>query len=139
MSYLVATDGSAVSDEAVKRATRQAQAFDESLTIVHVLTPETELVDGEIVMPGDDTAIDSGRQVLQQALGLAEEIDSSVDVTTDLLSGRPADAITERAGSIDADAIFIGHRGLTSAREQVVGSVAKSVLDKADRPVMIVR
>lgn len=139
MSYLVATDGSAISDEAVKRATQQAQAFDQPLAIVHVLTPETELVDGEIVMPGDDTAIESGRQVLQQAVGMAADIDSSVDVTTELLTGRPADAITEHAGSTDADAIFIGHRGLSSAREQVVGSVAKSVLDKADRPVMIVR
>lgn len=71
MRYMVATDGSAESDEAVRHAARDALAFDAVLEIVHVLTPEAELIDGELVLPGEEAAIDNGWQILRQARALA--------------------------------------------------------------------
>lgn len=139
MSYVVATDGSTEGDRAVTTAAEHAAALDEPLEIVHVLTPDTELVDGEIVLPGDDAAIESGERVLEQASMLVEDADIDVALSTALLTGRPATAITDHATDSDADAIFLGNRGLSDAREQVVGSVAKTVVDKADRPVMVVK
>jgi nucleotide-binding universal stress UspA family protein len=41
MRYLVATDGSTVSDAAVEHAAREASVWDADLEIVHVLTPST--------------------------------------------------------------------------------------------------
>ncbi len=38
----------------------------------------------------------------------------------------------------DADAVFVGHRGLSEERERVVGSVAKAVVDKAAVPVAVI-
>jgi nucleotide-binding universal stress UspA family protein len=35
--------------------------------------------------------------------------------------------------------VYVGHRGLSEKHEQVVGSVAKSVVDKAGVPVTIVK
>ena len=141
MSYLVATDGSTEGDEAVRYAARQAVAFYETLEIVHVLTPESELVDGTIVLPGEQAAVASGEDVLDTARTVAEEAvgDDPIDVETQLLTGRPATAITEYADEAPVDAIYVGHRGLTEEREQVVGSVAKSVVDKADVPVTVIR
>ena len=141
MSYLVATDGSTESDEAVRYAARQAVAFYETLEIAHVLTPDSELVDGTIVLPGEDAAVEAGEGVLESARSIAEEAvgDESIDVETQLLTGRPADAITEYATESAVDAIYVGHRGLSEEREQVVGSVAKSVVDKADVPVTVIR
>ena len=141
MSYLVATDGSTESDEAVRYAARQAVAFYETLEIAHVLTPDSEVVDGTIILPGEDAAVEAGESVLESARSVAEEAvgDESIDVETQLLTGRPADAITEYAGGSPVDAIYVGHRGLSEERERVVGSVAKSVVDKADVPVTVIR
>ncbi|KOX95613.1 MULTISPECIES: universal stress protein [Halorubrum] len=140
MSYLVATDGSTESDEAVRYAARQAVAFYETLEIAHVLTPDSELVDGTIVLPGEEAAVEAGQGVLESARSIAEEAaDEPITVETQLLTGRPADAITEYAAEEPVDAIYVGHRGLSEEREQVVGSVAKSIVDKADVPVTVIR
>jgi len=147
MRYLVATDGSTVGDDAVRYAARNALAFDATLVIVHVLTPESELVDGTLVMPGEEAALDEGERVLTGAEAVAEGAsdeddtieDDTIEIETELLTGRPASAIAEFAVETDADAIFVGHRGLSAEREQVVGSVAKGVVDKATIPVTITR
>jgi nucleotide-binding universal stress UspA family protein len=143
MRYLVATDGSAESDEAVRWAARHATGFGAGLDVVHVLTPETKLIDGQVVMPGEDAAIDEGDRILDRARDIAvetaEETDGTITVETALLTGRPAMAIADHAAEATIAAIYIGHRGLSSEREQVVGSVAKSVVDKATVPVMVIR
>ena len=141
MSHLVATDGSAEGDDAVRYAARQAAAFDEPLEIAHVLTPDAEVVDGTIILPGEDEAVEAGEGVLERATALAREAAGGDDlaVVTELLTGRPADAITGYATDAGADAVYVGHRGLSEERERVVGSVAKSVVDKATVPVTVIR
>lgn len=143
MRYLVATDGSAESDEAVRWAARQAGRAGAALDVVHVLTPATRIIDGEVVLPGEDAAVEEGQRLVDSAAGLAvetaEDEGHEVEVETELLAGRPATAIADHAREVQADAIYVGHRGLSSEREQVVGSVAKSVVDKASVPVMVIR
>lgn len=143
MRYLVATDGSEESDEAVRYAAKQALALDASLEIAHVLEPKTELIDGEIVLPGGERATELGEQTLEQArrlaAGVADERDGDLSIDTELLAGRPADAIADRAEETEIDAVFVGHRGLSEERERVVGSVAKNVVDKATVPVTVIR
>jgi nucleotide-binding universal stress UspA family protein len=141
MSYLVATDGSTESDKAVRYAAKHAAAFDETLRIAHVLTPDSELVDGTIILPGEEAAVEAGENVLANAASVAEAAveESAVDVETELLTGRPADAVAQYAAEANVTAIYVGHRGLSEAHEQVVGSVAKSVVDKATVPVTVIR
>jgi len=143
MRYLVATDGSEEADAAVRYASRQALAFDATLELVHVLTPETRLVDGEIVLAGGARALELGEETLERARRLATDVaderDEDLALETRLLTGIPADAIVERSRRADADAIYVGHRGLSEEKEQAVGSVAKSVLDKATVPVTVIR
>jgi nucleotide-binding universal stress UspA family protein len=143
MRHLVATDGSALGDEAVRYAARHTVAFDGTLVIAHVLTPDSELIDGTIVLPGEEAAVAEGERVLERARSVATDAtdgdDADLAVETELLTGRPAEAITDFAAETDADAIYVGHRGLSEEREQVVGSVAKSVVDKATVPVTVIR
>jgi len=138
MRYLVATDGSEVSDEAVAYAAKHAAAMGATLELVHVIEPEAEFVDGDLIQPGDEELLTAGRQTLELAREHATAA-ADVDVETELLTGRPADAIAEYTAESDIDAIYVGHRGLSEKREQVVGSVAKSVLDRATVPVTVVR
>ena len=143
MQYLVAVDGSVESDQAVTYAATHAVELGAALAIVHVLEPETELIDGEVVLPGGDRATDIGEQVLnrarQRAVEAADDRDGDLDADTKLLTGRPPDAIADYADRAGVDAIYLGHRGLSEERERVVGSVAKSVVDKATVPVTIIR
>jgi nucleotide-binding universal stress UspA family protein len=143
MRYLVAIDGSVQSQQAVRYAVKHAIAFDATLEIVHVVTPETEFVDGEIVLQGQAGARTEGEQTLEKArehaVEAAEEATEDLAIETQLLTGRPANAITDRAVAADADAIYLGHRGLSNQQEEVVGSVAKSVVSKATVPVTVIR
>jgi nucleotide-binding universal stress UspA family protein len=143
MQYLVAVDGSTEADQAVEYAATHAVGLGADLDIVHVLEPETELIDGEIVLPGGDRATDIGEQVLnrarQRATDAVADRDGDLETDTKLLTGRPSDAIADYADRAGVDAIYLGHRGLSEEREQVVGSVAKSVVDKATVPVTIIR
>lgn len=143
MRYLAATDGSEESDEAVRYAARHALAFDATLELVHVLTPEAEIVDGEVVLPGEAAALDVGERILEEAREVAHdsvsEPDRSLQAETNLLAGRPAEAIAERAREAGVDAIYVGHRGETDERRRPLGSVAKSVVDRAEVPVTIIR
>ncbi|MFB6139538.1 MAG: universal stress protein [Halosimplex sp.] len=142
MRYLVATDGSTVSDTAVERAAREASVWDADLEVVHVLTPETKLVDGDIVMPGEASAVDHAEEILEAAADVAANVasDRETDLTveTQLLTGRPAEAITTYAENAGVDAVFVGHRGHSEHRRRV-GSVAKTVIDKASVPVTVTR
>lgn len=147
MRYLVATDGSTESDDAVRYAARHALAMGATLEIVHVLVAETELVDGQMILSGEDESVERGERILERARELATEAaDEWADgrggdlaVETDLLTGRPADAIADHAEAVGADAVYVGHRGLSAAREQVVGSVAKRLVDRASVPVTVIR
>jgi nucleotide-binding universal stress UspA family protein len=141
MRYIVATDGSEESNDAVTYAATHAATFEKTLEIVHVITLDTEIVDGEIIMQGQETAAEKGHRTLERAAEVARDAMSpeDLDIETQLLTGRPATAVADRANAADAGAIFVGHRGLSEEREAVVGSVAKEIVSKATVPVTVVR
>lgn len=143
MRYLVATDGSPVSQRAIEHAAIESTAWEAPLEIVHVLTPEPKLVNGNLVIPGSEAAIDRGEQTLAEAERLAatagDKRGVTIETVTELLAGWPAETITEYAAQHGIDAIYVGHRGLSDDTSDHVGSVAKSVLDKATVPVTIIK
>lgn len=83
--------------------------------------------------------MEEGNRILEQAVDIAEDsVDYDLDVETLLLTGHPTDSIVDRAHEANADAIFVGHRGMSAEQEEVVGSVAKSIVGKATVTVMVV-
>lgn len=141
MTYIVATDGSEEGNDAVSYAAEHAATFGEPLEIVHVLNPALELVDEQLVIQDQDSATDEGHEILRNAADVATEAVPShdLDVRTQLLTGEPAGTVTDRARAVDAEAIYVGHRGLSRKQEEMVGSVAKEIVSKATVPVTVVR
>jgi nucleotide-binding universal stress UspA family protein len=81
------------------------------------------------------------RGIAARALGAAitrcEEVAPGLPVTTDLLSGEPALAVTENA--TDASMLVVGSRGAGGFAAMVLGSVSRYVASRAACPVVVVR
>ena len=60
-------------------------------------------------------------------------------MTTEVLSGRPASAIVEAAGTIHADLIVMGTHGHGPMMHALMGNVAERVVRTAACPVLTVR
>jgi nucleotide-binding universal stress UspA family protein len=136
MRYLVAIDGSEESREALTLAAAHADAMDARLNVVRSVIPEIQSVDGEQMIESADEATDRGQRVLDAA---DEVLGNAVEFDTELVYGHPVDEIPAYAGANDIDHIFVGHRGLSEKQEELVGSVAKQVVDRATVPVTVVR
>ncbi len=63
----------------------------------------------------------------------------SLTVTTDVLSGPPAEAILDDAESFGADWIFVGSHGHGRLERFMLGSVSQAVAGRARCSVSIVR
>lgn len=148
MHYLVAVDGSEESLEALERAIAVAEPTGGSITVVHAVNPDVYEVGGmePITGPGDaddrlllesvESAEERGSEVLEEAMATAA--DHGIDVDADLLYGPPAERIVEYADDHGVDGIYIGHRGMSDRLEGLLGSVAKTVVERATVPVTVV-
>lgn len=150
MTYLVATDGSGPSDRAVERAVELAEATGADVTAISLVVPEVRadpsvesvesLADAERTLIIEDVADAETRseRALDDATRIA--VGTGVAVTTDLLYGSdPATAIVEYVDEVDAESIYVGHRGIGTRREQYLGSTAHDVIRMATVPVTVVR
>ena len=77
----------------------------------------------------------------KQYLAEAEEIPeaSGWDVSTELLYGDPVNKLLEFGGSSDVDTIVVGHQGQTARPGGSIGSVAKTLIERASVPVTVAR
>ena len=149
MNFIVAVDGSEAADRALDYALTMLEPLDATVTIVHSVEPHVVVEGGQEPIAGVPTAGDRivaesledaeerGEQVLEEARQRAT--DAGVESTTELLYGNPVDALTSYAGDIDADGIFVGHRGISKQYEGLAGSVAKELVERAACPVTVVR
>ncbi|WIV66625.1 universal stress protein [Natrialbaceae archaeon AArc-T1-2] len=147
MDYLVAVDGSEEAKNALAYATDVADAMDGSITVVHAVDPAvyeegasepiSGLADaeGRLVIESVDDAEERALAILEDAERVTQELGATVE--TELLYGQPVSAITDYAEGFDA--IFVGHRGRSERTDLLVGSVAKSIVERATVPVTVVR
>jgi nucleotide-binding universal stress UspA family protein len=140
---LVPLDGSAPSLDAAKQAIEIAAALGSKVTFLHVLPTL-----GAYINLPRLYASESYNQLIKEfnAQGetiLAEvmkKIDlQGVTVDTKLESGDPAMKIIEVSREEQYDLIVIGNRGLSGAKEVLLGSVSSRVADHAPCPVLITR
>ncbi|MFC5368878.1 universal stress protein [Salinirubrum litoreum] len=148
MHLVVAVDGSPEAEEALAHATDIADATDARITAVHAVDPSVPSGDADpfggaterdrqLIVESVETAEERGLEILDAIEDVAGNL--GYEIETELVYGDPADAITDYAETVDADAIYVGHRGLSERRETMVGSVAKQFVERADRPVTVVR
>ena len=149
MEYLVAVDGSEPSTHALDHAIEFASRADAALCVVYAVEPRV-LVEGtgeeaptnaavgqRIYTENLEVAEERGEDVLADARATVE--DAGLSVETALLYGDPVDSIAEYAESEGVDGIVVGHRGLSTQVERMVGSVAKGLVANAAVPVTVVK
>jgi nucleotide-binding universal stress UspA family protein len=133
----VGLDGSPESLAAAEWAAREALLWPAALRAVYAGDQQPSAYRpfaGEAVpSPGEDRA---GRMLREVRAALTHR-HPGLDLTTARLDGRPAAALLEAAR--DADLLVLGSRGLGRAAGHLLGSVASAVLDRAERPVVLVR
>ena len=142
---LLATDGSAGSADAARRAAGMARAFGAELHVVHVMP--TTRAQQRAHHPSGAYAEDLGtheedlpwaQELLDGQVRKLEEGGTAV-AKAYLSEGEPDAEVVALAEDIGADMIVVGSRGLGSLRRRPIGSVSSSVATHAHCPVLVVR
>lgn len=149
MKVLLATDGSAYSEKAVKEFCRFFRPAESSairiVSAVETAKPaaaEPFGVSAEYYLKMDDLAkkqaaefIDRAEQILRD--NLAAETDVEIDRA--VLMSAPKTAITEEAESWGADLIVVGSHGYGFWERMLLGSVSDAVIHHAPCSVLVIR
>ena len=141
-SVVVATDGSKWSASAASEAIGIAKRNSAKLTALAV-------VPAELAMPTDiDFATIAREKLADQEMQAAEKNaravkeaaqKEGVDAQAFVMSGKPADAITEIAKDQKADLVIVGSHGRTGLDRLLMGSVAERVIVLASCAVLVVK
>jgi nucleotide-binding universal stress UspA family protein len=136
---LVGVDRSDASRAALELAADVAVALGGSLSVLEVVDylppfPLRESTagthEGEAQAPGPAMALLEAEVRGVRARG--------VGVQVFVRSGDPAPALLELADDVDADLVVVGTRGRGGPAELLLGSVARTVADRARRPTLVV-
>ena len=136
MTIIAAVDRSDRADQVIREAIPLAEAFDEPIHVVHVLTR------GEFVSLGRTKAEEGESIDMDQVRSVAREIaaeaieDAEISAKAVGLVGDPADRIVDYARNEEARYIVIAGRKKSPAGKAIFGSVVQSVLLNADCPVL---
>jgi nucleotide-binding universal stress UspA family protein len=142
-SILVPTDFSAPSDAALDYARRLAATFGASLHVLHVIeAPFTAgplgtggaLAEAPVLYP---ELFELARAALARRVSAADR--ARLTATTEIVAGKSASCIVERAIERDVDLIVMGTHGRRGMAHLLMGSVAEKVVRAAPCPVMTVR
>jgi len=144
MKFLVAVDGSDASDEAIDYVVELARGLDAAVTVVHAVEPGVSVAGDDASAPNDRLVAESmedaearGERLVDDAVRRLDA--AGVDAEAELLYGDPANVVPDFAAAESFDGLFVGHRGLSERYENLVGSVAKAILERSSVPVTVVR
>ncbi|MGW8226061.1 MAG: universal stress protein [Anaerolineales bacterium] len=125
MNLILAVDGSEHSTAAARLVRELPLSRDSSITVLAVLVPRDA----------------SNHASLEQALAEAKEIlgEDNPSVRTELLTGYPAEQISEYAAKLVPDLIVLGAKGRRATLGILLGGVVQQIVEYADDPVLVVR
>jgi nucleotide-binding universal stress UspA family protein len=143
---LLAVDGSVSSDRATELVASLPLPPDAVVRVVAVQQPFADALAlswaaGGASSGGEESEEEAEARHLREVIGRAE---TALRITGRkiegfLLRGRPASAIVDEAGGMDADLVVVGSRGHGSIATMVLGSTAAEVVDHASCPVLVAR
>lgn len=90
----------------------------------------------ELVTACRGGATERGRALLDDVAETASGLE--IDVETDVLTGKRARAVADRAAESGADLLVVGRCGRSGAKDRLLGSFAERVLRRSDPPVLTV-
>jgi nucleotide-binding universal stress UspA family protein len=133
MTVLCGTDFSPLATEAVRVAGLVARGSGKDLHLVHVL-PAESLRPGTGSRPGQPGFPEDRLAWEAETLQVA-----GLPIVTEVLHGRPDEALVKRAGELGATLIVIGAVGHRAIDRWVLGSCADATAREACVPVLVVR
>jgi|SRR5262245_14645551 len=142
---LVPTDGSRLSERAVKHAVMLAKAGGGKLLLFHVVAPYQLPIYAEgMRVPSlpRETVLKNSARAAARILAAAEKKASAAGVPATkawAISGSPRHAIAEMAGKRRCDLIVMGSHGRTGLSRLLLGSETQGVLARVKVPVLVVR
>jgi nucleotide-binding universal stress UspA family protein len=139
MNILVATDGTPGAKAAVTDGLRLAGKLDAKILFVSAEhAPMTPFgVPPYYIVDPDAHAF--AVQAVEEALAAAKE--TGVEAAGEVLprTTDPAHAILQVARTADVDLIVVGSRGMGAIAGAILGSVSRSIVRHADRPVLVAK
>jgi nucleotide-binding universal stress UspA family protein len=139
-NIVIATDGSPSANEAVAVGIELATEQGAAVTFVHVLPADEYIIAGRgaAALPRPHhVEMDASDTALKVATDAAE--DAGVSYSLERISGDTVDEIIAVAEAKKADLLVVGSRGRGGIASAVLGSVSHGVLNRAKRPVLVVR
>ncbi|MFK0168636.1 universal stress protein [Streptomyces sp. NPDC090306] len=135
-TVIAGLDGTAESRAAAEWAAREAELRGLTLRLVRVWEAAPGPV-SHTPLHGHETDRQWSERVHGEAAAEIRRWHPGVRIDADLVSGRPADVLTELAR--DAELLALGSRGLSGLGGYLVGSVGLAVVARAPVPVVLVR
>jgi nucleotide-binding universal stress UspA family protein len=127
---LVATDGSETSTQAVRAVAARPWLETSEFRVISVEEPWAIASSSRVKRKEPQEAVSTAEQVLRSA---------GLNVTGEVLSGKPKDAILEQAQKWAADLIVVGSHGRRGFKRLLLGSVSEAVAMNAHCSVVVVR
>lgn len=136
---LIPVDGSASSLHAVEHAAALSRAG--LAAEIHLLNVQPPVGSNVADFVGKKTLTDFHREEGKKALAAAETClqKAGVSFTIHIGVGQPGPTIAAFVRELSCDHIVMGSRGLGSALNLLMGSVASDVIENADVPVTLVK
>ena len=135
MTILVPFDGSDQSEYALDVAVESFE--DDKILLLHVVEPFADHTEaGGYTSQRYEQEIDAAEEMLSDVI---DSIPEGKTVESEIRYGRPAQEIVNVADELAVDAIVIGSHGRDGAKRLLLGSIAESVIRRANVPVTVVR
>jgi len=143
-TIVVPTDGSSCAAGVVRQAAGLASQVGARLVVLHAVEPPAGLKADSRIQVAPDRSVSVLEHLREGASAWLPDLvqigrDRGVDTVSELRTGGAVEAILDAASHHDADLLVLGTHGRTGVARLLLGSVAESVLRRADVPVMTVR
>lgn len=139
---VVPLDESSLAEQAIPVAAHIARAAGSSLQLIHVVHDPVDYAwqYGEATLLSRDIveADYSRAETYLKELCYRDDL-HGIQVTTEVLSGYPAQAILNACKTNQADMIVICSHGYTGVKRWLLGSVARKLLHQSNIPILLLR
>lgn len=145
MKILIATDGSEFSASAIDEVCRKIFKPRDEIRIAAVVEPLTHIVGAPFGVVDEyyhelmSEARNQATEFLKQGEAHVRRAFPNANLSIEILTGAPAQAIVEKAEKWGADVIAVGSHGRGFWARTMLGSVSSGVVSHAPCSVLVVR